>query len=54
MTPFLVVVALLGLLIFVVGGILFLLNKAPGTTLMVVGGIIYAIAQVIVLFDSLF
>lgn len=50
----LTVIALLGLLVFVVGGILFLLSKAPGVTLMVVGGLVFSVAQIVMLFDAVF
>ena len=53
MTIFLAVLAIIGLIIFIVGGILHLLNKPYDVILMVVGGLIYAVAQVIMLFDVL-
>jgi len=51
MTIFLAVVAIIGLLLFIVGGILHLINKPYDVILMVVGGLLYAVAQVIMLFD---
>jgi hypothetical protein len=52
MTLFLAIVAIIGLLIFIVGAVLHLFTKPPAVTLMVVGGLIYAVAQVIMLFDA--
>jgi hypothetical protein len=51
------VFALVGLVIFVVGAILYLVNRPvnPGTPLiMVIGGLIYAVAQIVLLFDAIF
>jgi len=53
MTIFLAVLAIIGLIIFIVGGILHLLAKPHNVVLMVVGGLIYAVAQTIMLFDIL-
>lgn len=54
MTILLSVFALVGLVIFIVGAILHLLNKPYDTILMVIGALIYAVVQVIILFDALF
>lgn len=54
MTILLSVFALVGLIIFIVGAVLHLFNKPYDVILMVIGGLIYAIIQVVVLFDALF
>lgn len=45
--------ALLGLLIFIVGAVIWFVGRPRSATLMVVGGMVYAVAQVIVLVDAL-
>lgn len=54
MTIFLIVVAIIGLIIFLVGGVLHLISKPYDAMLMVIGGMLFAVAQVIMLFDVLF
>ena len=51
MTIFLAVLAIVGLLIFIAGAILHLFAQPHNVILMVAGGLIYAVAQVILLFD---
>jgi hypothetical protein len=51
------VIALLGLILFAVGAILWLVVKPANpvhTMLMVIGGLIFAVAQIILLFDVIF
>jgi uncharacterized membrane protein YhfC len=57
MTVFWAIVALLGLLIFVVGAAIFLFRRPtePSSTfLMVIGALVFAVSQVVILFDSIF
>jgi hypothetical protein len=54
MTVLLSVFALIGLVIFIVGAVLHLLNKPNSVVVMLIGALIYAVIQVIVLFDVLF
>jgi hypothetical protein len=53
-TVLLSVFALIGLVILIVGGVLHLLNKPNSAVIMVIGALIYAVIQVIILFDVLF
>lgn len=51
------VIALIGLIIFAVGAVLYLIIRPTNPVnvlLMVVGGLMYAIAQVVLLLDALF
>lgn len=52
MTLFLSIVAIIGLLILIVGGILHLFTRPYAATLMVIGALVYAVAEVILLFDA--
>lgn len=50
----LAVIALIGLIVFLVGVVLNFLAKPPARTVMIIGLAIWAVASVIGLFDSLF
>lgn len=56
MALFLTIVALVGLLIFGVGAVLFLVNRPArplNVTLMVVGGLVWAVATIIATFIAI-
>lgn len=46
-------VALLGLLILIVGAVIWFVGRPRSAAVMVVGAVVYAVAQVIVLVDAL-
>jgi hypothetical protein len=51
------ILALIGLVILVVGGVLYFIQRPPhpnSIVLMVVGAVVYAIAQIVLVFDALF
>jgi len=53
MILFLTILAIIGLLIFIVGAVLHLFTRPYSAIIMVIGGLVYAVAQVILLFDVL-
>lgn len=56
MTTFLVAVAIIGLAIFAVGAILYLVDRPSKPVyplLMVIGGLLFAVAEIIVRIDAL-
>jgi hypothetical protein len=50
----LAVVALIGLIVFLVGIVLHFMAKPPATTVMIIGAAVWAVASVITLFDTVF
>lgn len=50
----LTVLAMLGLIMVIIGGIIFLMKKPFGSTLMVIGALIWAIITVLLWFIGLF
>jgi len=54
MGTFLLVLALIGILIFIVGAVLYLFKQAPAALVMVIGALIWAISTAITLIDAVF
>jgi drug/metabolite transporter (DMT)-like permease len=57
MTTVFLVVALLGVILVAVGGVLYLFQRPATPTaimLMVIGAVVYAVAQIFIIFDALF
>lgn len=50
----LAVIALIGLIVFLVGVVLHFMAKPPATTVMIIGAAVWAVASVISLFDTVF
>lgn len=50
----LAVVALIGLIVFLVGVVLHFMAKPPAATVMIIGAAVWAVATVITLFDAVF
>lgn len=53
MRTVLAIVALIGLLIFVVGAVIWFVGRPRTATVMVIGGLVYVVAQVFLLVDAL-
>lgn len=45
------IIAIIGLLIFIVGAALHLFTRPNAAIIMVIGGLVFAVAEVILLFD---
>lgn len=54
MSLVLAVIALIGLLVFLVGVVLHFLAKPPAVTVMIIGAAVWAVASVISLIDTIF
>jgi hypothetical protein len=52
MILFLSILAIIGLLIFIVGAVLHLFTRPYSVIIMVIGGLVFAVAEVILLFDA--